>query len=52
MADWLSRIRTQAPRHLPAADVLNNAHAAVLIAITDHREPDVILTRRADHLTS
>jgi len=52
MADWLSRIRTQAPRHHPGDVVLSTAQAAVLIAITDHPEPDVILTRRADHLTS
>lgn len=50
--DWLSQIRRQAPAHHPGEGVLAQAEAAVLIAITDHKEPDVILTRRADHLSS
>ncbi|MBA53629.1 MAG: CoA pyrophosphatase [Pseudomonadales bacterium] len=50
--DWLSRIRSQAPLHHPGESVLAEAEAAVLMAITDHKEPDVLLTRRADHLNS
>lgn len=53
MADWLSRIRRQAPLHHPGQAVLDAGEAAVLIPITDHpREPEVVLTRRADHLSS
>ena len=51
--DWLSQIRLKAPHHHPGETVLAAAEAAVLIPITDHnREPEVILTRRADHLKS
>jgi len=53
MADWLDQIRSNAPQHHPGAAVLDAAEAAVLIAITDHsHEPEVVLTRRADHLSS
>ncbi|RLT94516.1 CoA pyrophosphatase [Ketobacter sp.] len=51
--DWLSRIRSQAPLHHPGERALSEAEAAVLIAITDHgNAPEVVLTRRADHLSS
>ncbi|MDY6921054.1 MAG: CoA pyrophosphatase [Pseudomonadota bacterium] len=51
--DLLNRIRRQVPRHHPGDAALLGAEAAVLIPITNHpREPELVLTRRADHLKS
>jgi 8-oxo-dGTP pyrophosphatase MutT (NUDIX family) len=53
MPDWLSQIRKEAPLHRPDTPVLEAAQAAVLIPITDSASnPHVVLTRRADHLSS
>lgn len=53
MTDWLERLRRQVPLHHPGQDVLDGGEAAVLFAITDLAiEPEVILTRRADHLSA
>ncbi|HVL02403.1 MAG TPA: CoA pyrophosphatase [Dongiaceae bacterium] len=49
----LDRIRAGVPAHAPDAARLDQAQAAVLMALTDHPAgPELILTRRASHLTS
>lgn len=52
MSDWLDIIRKKAPSHCPANDTLDQAEAGVLMAITDHPEPHIVLTQRAMHLNS
>lgn len=53
MSDWLSNIREKAPGHRPDDSVLLSAEAGVLMAVTDDEsDPHLILTKRADHLTS
>lgn len=49
----LDRIRSGVPIHAPDPDQVNQAQAAVLMAFTDDpAQPELILTRRAAHLSS
>ena len=49
----LDRIRSRVPAHAPSPERVDQAEAAVLMAITDSPEqPELILTQRAAHLSS
>lgn len=51
--DVLDRIRAGVPAHAPDPAEMDQAHAAVLMALTDDPvRPELILTRRAVHLSS
>lgn len=53
MKSWLSQIRKEVPGHRPEEHILEAAEAAVLMAITDlEQDPHIVLTKRADHLSS
>lgn len=53
MNNWLAQIRKTVPCHRPEDAALDSAEAAVLMAITDsEQDPHLVLTKRADHLSS
>jgi len=49
----LNLIRARVPEHMPSPTQMNQAQAAVLMAITDSpQQPELVLTQRATHLSS